>query len=120
MKRVTKEKEPERPAKKARVEVQQTLYIRNLNDKIARQRLRHTLHLLFSTYGEVLEINMKMKGQAHIVLGGPAAAAQALRELQGVSVYGKKLVLEYARTKSRCVEAAEKALAELHGIEAKT
>lgn len=103
---------PNKPNKRPRLEVQQTLYLRNLNDQVNRTMLKHTLYLIFSTYGEILEINMKMKGQAHIVLESQKLASHALRALQGTSVFGKNLVIDYAKKKSVSIEAAEKAIAE--------
>lgn len=104
--------ETNKPSKKPKLEVQQTLYIRNLNDKINRRLLKHTLYLLFSTYGEVFDINMRLKGQAHIILESKQAAAYALKGLNDVSVCGKKMIIEYAVSKSVAIELAEKSIAE--------
>ncbi|OBA23350.1 hypothetical protein METBIDRAFT_9622 [Metschnikowia bicuspidata var. bicuspidata NRRL YB-4993] len=103
---------PNRPAKRLKLEVQQTLYIQNLNDKINRALLKHSLFMIFSTYGEVLEINMKMKGQAHIVLDSCESASHALRSLQATNILGKAIHIDYAKKKSVSIEAAEKAIAE--------
>lgn len=104
--------EDAKAVKKPKLEVQQTLYLRNLNDKINRKLLKHTLYLLFSTYGEVYDINMKLKGQAHIVLESKSAAAYALRALNDFPVCGKKMSIEYAKKKSVVIEVAEKFIAE--------
>ena len=52
------------------VEPKRTLYVHNLNDRVKIQTLRENLFLLFSTYGEVLQIDMskRIRGQAFIVL----------------------------------------------------
>lgn len=99
-------------AKKPKLEVQQTLYIRNLNDKINRKLLKHTLYLLFTTYGEVYDINMKLKGQAHVILDSEASASYALKALNNFTVCGKKISIEYAKKKSVVILEAERALAE--------
>lgn len=104
--------QPTQPSKRPRLEVQQTLYVRNLNDKTSRSVLKQTLYLLFSTYGEVFDINMKMRGQAHVVLESEDAAARARRALQLVPLFGKKLVIEFAKNKTKSIQAAEQALAE--------
>lgn len=101
-----------RAAKRPRLEVQQTLYVHNLNDKINRDLLKHHLFLLFSTYGEVFDINMKMRGQAHVVLQSEAAAARALKALLLTLLFGKKMKIEFAKAKTKCIEFAEKELAE--------
>lgn len=100
--------------KRSRSEVQNTLYLKNLNDKIAKHTVRHTLYLLFSTYGDVLEILMpqKMRGQAHIVFDSKQLANNALRGLQNTIVFGKNLQIDYARSKSNLVKAIEKAIEE--------
>lgn len=98
--------------KKPRLEVQQTLYIRNLSDKVNRRILKHTLYLLFSTYGEVFDINMKLKGQAHVILESKQAAAYAIKALNEHTICGKKIIIEYANSKSKIIEVAEKEIAE--------
>ena len=104
--------EVEKVVKKPRLEVQQTLYIRNINDKVNRSLIKHTLYLLFSTYGEVYDINMKLKGQAHVILESKQVASYALKGLNNVLVCGKKMSITFATKKSVVIEQAEKALAE--------
>lgn len=100
------------PAKKPRLEVQQTLYVLNLNDKINRALLKHNLYLLFSTYGDVLDINLKMRGQAHIVMESKETAVRALKILLEQPFFGKSLRIDFSRSKSKCIELAEKLLLE--------
>lgn len=100
------------PSKKPRLEVQQTLYVHNLNDKINRTLLKHNLYLLFSIYGDVLDINMKMRGQAHVILESEEKAARTLKELLDTQFFGKPLYISFSKTKSKCIEQAEKELAE--------
>lgn len=82
----------------------QTLYANNLNDNINIKELTHLLYELFVPYGEVIDIvaqrgNAK-RGQAFIVFKEIASATNALRSLQGRVILGKKLNLNYAKTKS--------------------
>lgn len=102
--------EPAASAKRQHLDAQQTLYVRNLNDKVNRALLRETLNLLFSTYGEVLAIytTKKLRGQAHILFATRHGAARALAA-DGTIVFGKPLQCDYARHKSHVVEAAEEA-----------
>lgn len=37
-----------------------TLYVRNLNDKLKIEEMRVNLYMLFSTYGEVSQVRMRM------------------------------------------------------------
>lgn len=73
-----------------------SLYIKNLPDKIKKPDLRLSLYTLFSTYGTVLDVvamrTDKMRGQAHIVFRDIQASTQAMRALQGFNFYGKEMV----------------------------
>lgn len=85
-----------------------TLYINNLNDKINLKTTKHLLYLLFSTYGDVVDIvlNLKrknMRGQAHIVYGNVQSSALALKALQKFEFYNKPLNIAYANKVSRVV-----------------
>lgn len=97
---------PHLPVKKIRLEVQQTLYVHNLNDKVNRRILKHNLLLIFSTYGEVLDINMKMRGQAHVILEDKQAAVRSLKALQNMSFFGKPMRMDFSRGPSECIEQA--------------
>ncbi|RMD44273.1 hypothetical protein DV735_g775, partial [Chaetothyriales sp. CBS 134920] len=89
----------------------QTLYVKNLNDKIHKNELKRALYMLFSTYGSVLDVvtqrvgahKQSMRGQAHVVFRDVQTATQALRSLQGFDLFGKKLVIVYARGSSHII-----------------
>lgn len=89
----------------------QTLYIRNLDNKVSTNDLRMSLFMLFSTYGRILALNAnkspRMRGQAHIGFENSTSARNAKRELHGTEFLGKKLVIEYAKEESQRVEWAE-------------
>lgn len=36
-----------------------TLYARNLNDKVRIEEMRMNLYMLFSTYGEIVQVRMR-------------------------------------------------------------
>ncbi|OKL64336.1 hypothetical protein UA08_00022 [Talaromyces atroroseus] len=82
----------------------QTLYIKNLPDKIQKPDIRMALYTLFATYGPILDVvvmkTVKMRGQAHIVFRDIQASTQALRALQGFDFFGKELVIAYAKGSS--------------------
>lgn len=83
----------------------QTLYIRNLNDKIQKEDLRRALYTLFSTHGPVLDVvalkTIKMRGQAHIVFQNKNNSTQAMEALQGFNFLGKEMV---RKSKQDCTE----------------
>ncbi|GAB0136635.1 hypothetical protein EsDP_00004930 [Epichloe bromicola] len=96
------------PAKVQPIPPNQTLYVTNLpSSKIQKADLRTALYMLFSTYGPVLDIvalkTMKMRGQAHIVYRDVQTATQAMRSLDGHEFLGRKLKIQYAKSKSHFV-----------------
>ncbi|KAL9029724.1 MAG: hypothetical protein Q9196_002063 [Gyalolechia fulgens] len=82
----------------------QTLYLKNLPDKLQKYDLRLSLYTLFSTYGPVLDVvalkTKSMRGQAHIVFRDVQASTQAMRALQGFDFFGKEMIIQYGKGKS--------------------
>ncbi|KAL8812056.1 MAG: hypothetical protein Q9200_001322 [Gallowayella weberi] len=82
----------------------QTLYVKNLSDKLQKQDLRLSLYTLFSTYGPVLDVvalkTKKMRGQAHVIFRDVQASTQAMRALQGFDFFGKEMKIQYGKGKS--------------------
>ena len=89
----------------------QTLYVRNLNERIKLEELKTALFQLFTQYGDVLEIhskkNLRMKGQAFIIFKELTAASEAMRSLQGTNFFGKLLDIHYSKIKSDVVAESE-------------
>ncbi|KAI4246570.1 MAG: hypothetical protein L6R40_001933 [Gallowayella cf. fulva] len=85
----------------------QTLYIKNLSDKLQKQDLRLSLYTLFSTYGPVLDVvalkSKNMRGQAHIVFRDVQASTQAMRALQSFEFFGKDMKIQYGKGKSDAI-----------------
>ncbi|KAL8709099.1 MAG: hypothetical protein Q9220_006120 [cf. Caloplaca sp. 1 TL-2023] len=82
----------------------QTLYIKNLPDKLQKHDLRLSLYTLFSTHGPVLDVvalkTKSMRGQAHIVFRDIQGSTQAMRALQGFDFFGRELKIQYSKGKS--------------------
>lgn len=97
-------------SKRSKLEVQQTLYLKNLNDKVNKGLLKHIIYVLFSTYGDVVAILMPphLRGQAHVILDSKVLANSALRALQKTSIFGKELHIDYAKKKTHFVDELEK------------
>ncbi|KAI8142931.1 hypothetical protein BJV82DRAFT_539169 [Fennellomyces sp. T-0311] len=59
---------------------------------------------MFSQFGEVLDVvaysNIRMRGQAFIAFPDEESAGKAIKELQHFALYGKPMVVQYARNKS--------------------
>ena len=74
----------------------QTLYVKNVTDKVKKQDVKRALYVLFSTHAVVLDIVVgnteKMRGQAHVVCKDIPTARHAMIELNGFNFFGKELV----------------------------
>jgi U1 small nuclear ribonucleoprotein A len=82
----------------------ETLYLKNLNEKIKEIDMKESLSKIFEQFGEILDIKIKksisMKGQAFIVYPNITSSENAKSFLSGSILYGKKLIIEYAKNKS--------------------
>lgn len=85
-------------------EVNETLYVKNLNERIKESEMRKTLTNLFSKFGELLEIKIKnnyySKGQAFIVFKNKDSSSKAKQMLNNTNLYNKKLIIQYSKSKS--------------------
>ncbi|KAF4552407.1 RNA recognition motif-containing protein 7 [Elsinoe fawcettii] len=86
------------------INANETLYCRNLPDKLQKDDLKRELYMLFGTYGPVLDIvalkTNRMRGQAHILFRDKISSTQALRDLNNQDFFGKAMQISYAKTKS--------------------
>ncbi|KAH6765719.1 RNI-like superfamily protein [Perilla frutescens var. hirtella] len=89
----------------------QTIYVRNINEKIKKEELKRSLYALFSQYGRILDIvalkTPKLRGQAWVVFSEVPAASNAVRQMQNFQFYEKPLRIQYAKAKSDCIAKAE-------------
>lgn len=89
----------------------ETLYIRNLSEKLHPNILKEKLQKLFGAYAPqqfIAHRNIRMRGQAFAVFDDVAQAERALKDLQGYPFEDKPLVLAYAqRPSDRTVERKE-------------
>jgi len=85
----------------------QTLYIKNLPDKLKKDELVRNLYLYFSQFGSILDIvamrSDGMRGQAFIVFSDMVTAANAMREAQNTQFFNQQIVIQYAQKKSNAV-----------------
>lgn len=85
----------------------ETVYVRNLNEKVRIPVLKETLTNLFSIYGDVLSVtaqsNVRMRGQAFVTLNTKKAANKAVKDIQGFPLYGRPVQLDFAKTRSDSV-----------------
>ncbi|KAG5567067.1 hypothetical protein RHGRI_002588 [Rhododendron griersonianum] len=89
----------------------QTIYVKNLNEKVKKEELKRSLYALFSQYGRILDIvalkTAKLRGQAWVVFSDVTAASNAVRQMQNFPFYDKPMRIQYAKTKSECVAKAD-------------
>ena len=78
--------------------------------------LKKELYLLMTQYGPVLDIVAQKtpvkRGQAFVVFRDVAAAAAAMRAVQGAAFLGKALRVQYAKTKSDAIAEIDGDIAE--------
>ncbi|ODQ80371.1 hypothetical protein BABINDRAFT_132806 [Babjeviella inositovora NRRL Y-12698] len=81
-----------------------TLYVRNLNERISINKLKTTLTEKFGEYGAVIQVeaynNLKMKGQAFVTFSSVEAATKAKAALNDFELFEKKMEIQFARSKS--------------------
>ncbi|KAF5187582.1 U2 small nuclear ribonucleoprotein B'' [Thalictrum thalictroides] len=89
----------------------QTIYIKNLNEKVKKDELKRSLYALFSQYGRILDVvalkTAKLRGQAWVVFSEVPAASNAVRQMQSFPFYDKPMRIQYAKTKSDCIAKAD-------------
>jgi len=81
-----------------------TLYVKNLSEKIPKQELRRALFSVFSSCGRILEVvvarTYKLRGQAWIVYDREHEAQLALQALQGFPFYDKPMTIIFSNSTS--------------------
>ena len=81
-----------------------TLYVNNVSEKVNKNTLKRSIHMLFSRCGKVTHIRNGVgragKGQIWVRFDNAEAAAAAMRELQGFDFSGKKLKIALAKKPS--------------------
>ena len=91
-------------SKKSKEKPCETLYIKNLNEKIKIDELKEALNKEFSQYGEIIEIRVRntirLKGQAFISFKTKEESSKAKKNLNDKLFLNKKLIIEFAKTPS--------------------
>lgn len=82
----------------------ETLYVRNLNEKVSVNTLRRLLKDVFAKFGDVVLItahkNLRMKGQAFVTFANLEQSAKALAELQLYELFQRPIDIQYAKNNS--------------------
>ena len=81
-----------------------TLYLKNIDWKVKKPLLRRALYSLFTRHGKVQEVIVLrrdgLRGQAWIIFNDVQSAMAALQAEQGFTLFGKDLVVEFAKAPS--------------------
>lgn len=89
----------------------QTLYIKNLDDKLSSKELKIQLYCLFSFVAPVVNIearkSVKTRGQAWVSFISEEAATIAMQRLQGFNFLGKEMHIEYSKSQSKALSEIE-------------
>ncbi|KAK9718613.1 hypothetical protein K7432_005335 [Basidiobolus ranarum] len=84
-----------------------TIYIRNIDEKIKIPKLKKELTTIFQKYGKIVEIiahgNLRMRGQAFVVFDEQESATKALEEAQHHVFHNRQLLLQYSKGKSDAI-----------------
>jgi RNA recognition motif-containing protein len=83
----------------------QTLYVRNLDDRISVNELKRQLYCLFSFVAPVVEIEarkgQKTRGQAWVSFATMEIASTVMQRLQGFNFLGREISIEFAKARSK-------------------
>lgn len=89
----------------------QTLYIKNLDDKVSSRELKIQLYSLFSFVAPVVNIearkSIKTRGQAWVSFISEEAATIAMQTFQGFNLLGKEMHIEYSKSQSKALHEIE-------------
>ncbi|XP_059626414.1 U2 small nuclear ribonucleoprotein B''-like isoform X2 [Cornus florida] len=89
----------------------QTIYIKNIDEKVKKEELKRSLYALFSQYGRILDLvtlkTAKLRGQAWVVFSEVTAASNAVRQMQNFPFYDKPMRIQYAKMKSDSIAKAD-------------
>lgn len=82
----------------------ETIYVRNLNDRISLNKLKPALELIFQAYGRIIQLtahkNLKMKGQAFITFDSSESSKKAVEEANNKVLFGKSMQVTFAKSNS--------------------
>ncbi|KLT44151.1 RNA-binding domain-containing protein [Cutaneotrichosporon oleaginosum] len=88
-----------------------TLYLHNLNEKVQVDVMKQTLATLFKPYYPLQPIvahgNARMKGQAFVSFRDKETAERAMLDVNEFPLYGKPVIIEFAKSRSDVVVKRE-------------
>jgi len=90
---------------------QQTLYVRNLTEKLNKEKLRRQLYNLFTRFGPILDVavqpGQRNRGQAWVVFADVESATKAKSTLSNYVFFAKPMDIQFAAARSDVVTRLE-------------
>ena len=87
------------------------MQVKNLNESVKLPEMIELLRETFEVFGTVLDIvmrkNIKARGQAFIVFDSVESAEEAIESINDMSLRGKEMKLQFAKTRSDATVARE-------------
>merc|ERR1711976_611496 len=85
----------------------QTIYIKNLQEKFSKEDIKRALHAIFGQFGKIIDVvalkTNKLRGQAWVVFSNVSSATNAMKTLQGFPFFDKPIIIQFAKTKSDAI-----------------
>ncbi|KAH8704435.1 U2 small nuclear ribonucleoprotein B [Phaeosphaeriaceae sp. PMI808] len=82
----------------------ETIYVKNLNERIKIDLMKEALRRVFKHYGPILDIiaksSLKRKGQAFIVFDSEKSTLEAIDDMNDFELYGKPIKVSKAKSHS--------------------
>merc|ERR1712039_968632 len=82
----------------------QTIYIKNLHEKLTKEDTIKALYAMFGQFGKILDVvapkTNKLRCQAWIAFAHTSSAANAVKTMQGFPFFDKPINIQFAKSKS--------------------
>lgn len=83
-----------------------TLHISNLNERIHPRHMINELQRILAPFGEIMSVScrrkLSLRGQAFVEFADVGSAQRVVHTLQSRTLYGKSMVIRFARRPSNC------------------
>lgn len=99
-KRKNTDQQPLKKTKRQHIEGCHTLYVKNINSKVNRDKIKLNLYVLFATYADVFQIKYTTKGQAWISVSSIQEAQRCIEHLNNFPFFEKDISVQFANDDS--------------------
>lgn len=99
-KRKNTDKQSHKKVKRQHIDGCHTLYVKNINSKVNRDKIKHNLYVLFATYADVFQIQYTKRGQAWISVSSIQEANRCIEYLNNFPFFEKDISVQFANNNS--------------------